>query len=187
MIPTSLFLAQAQAEPGIVSGLAGTFYSMGVDGPRLLSQIFLFVIVALCLKRFAYQPILAILEQRQATIKESLENAARVKEELAAAQTQRAALLAEANEKANAIVAEAKQIADLQSQKQQQETARQIEASLAAARAATEQERERMLRELRGEVLRLVVDATGRATGKVLTADDQKRIQDETLAATSRN
>ncbi len=40
-----------------------------------------------------------------------------------------------------------------------------------------------MLRELKNEVLRLVVAATGRATGKVLTAADQERIKEETLAA----
>ena len=40
-------------------------------------------------------------------------------------------------------------------------------------------ERDRMLAELRREVARLVVDTTGKVTGKVLTAEDQRRLSEE--------
>ena len=160
---------------------------IGLDAPLFLSQVVLFVAVALVLRRFAYEPILKILDQRRETIRESLENAARVKEELAAAQAKYAEVVRDANAKANALIEEAKKTAEIQGQKALQEAHAAAEAHIANARAATVQEREKMLRELKNEVLRLVVAATGRATGKVLTAEDQERIKGETLAAVGRN
>ena len=48
------------------------------------------------------------------------------------------------------------------------------------ARQATEAEHARMLADLRREVGRLVVEATSKVTGKVLTGDDQRRLIEET-------
>jgi len=47
-------------------------------------------------------------------------------------------------------------------------------------REAAAQDHDRMLAELRREVGRLVVDTTSKVTGKILSADDQKRLADET-------
>ena len=47
------------------------------------------------------------------------------------------------------------------------------------AREATSLEHDRILSELKREVGRLVVDTTAKVTGKVLTADDQKRLSEE--------
>jgi F-type H+-transporting ATPase subunit b len=48
------------------------------------------------------------------------------------------------------------------------------------ARQATQAEHAKMLADLRREVGRLVVDATAKVTGKVLTLEDQKRLAEET-------
>ena len=56
-------------------------------------------------------------------------------------------------------------------------TAEQI---TARAREAAAQDHERMLGELKREVGRLVVQATTIVTGKILTAEDQRRLAEET-------
>ena len=48
------------------------------------------------------------------------------------------------------------------------------------AREAAVQERAAMLAELKREVGRLVVQTTTTVTGKILTAEDQRRLADET-------
>ena len=47
------------------------------------------------------------------------------------------------------------------------------------AREAAAREHTRMLTELRGEVGRLVVTTAAAVTGKILTADDQRRLAEE--------
>ncbi len=51
---------------------------------------------------------------------------------------------------------------------------------LAKAREAGDVELARMKAELRREVGRLVVQATAKVTGKVLTSEDQRRLNEET-------
>jgi len=66
---------------------------------------------------------------------------------------------------------------------QETETQKAIAAAeqiISKAREAAAGDHARMLTELRREVGRLVVDTTGKVTGKILTAEDQKRLADET-------
>jgi F-type H+-transporting ATPase subunit b len=65
----------------------------------------------------------------------------------------------------------------------EQETQKAIVAAeqiISKSREAAAQEHARMLAELKREVGQLVVQATAKITGKVLTADDQHRLAEET-------
>ena len=64
-----------------------------------------------------------------------------------------------------------------------QETRKAIAAAeqlIVRAREATERERASMLAELKHEVGRLVVQTTASVTGKILTAEDHRRLAEET-------
>ena len=66
---------------------------------------------------------------------------------------------------------------------QAEETQKAIAAAeqiLVRAHETAERERATMLAELRREVGRLVVQTTASVTGKILTADDQRRLAEET-------
>ncbi len=168
----------AAAEPGNpISEIATQF---GVTWQLLISQIILFVIVALALKKFAYGPILKVLEDRRQKIAESLANADKIKQELATAQTRSQEILNQANAQANKQIEEARAIA---AKVQEQETQKAIATAnqiVAKAKEASEAELARMKMELRKELVRLVAETTAKVSGKVLTLDDQKRLAEET-------
>jgi F-type H+-transporting ATPase subunit b len=152
----------------------------GVDWPHFISQCISFAIVAFLLQRYAYKPILTMLDERKKRIKESLDNAEKIKQELAATQTKTQEIMVKAGQEAAKMIEEARAAA---ARVQEQETQKAIAAAQAIvdkARQATEAEHARMLAELRREVGRLVVDTTAKVTGKVLTPDDQKRLAEET-------
>ena len=157
--------------------IAGQF---GVTWPLLISQIILFVIVALALKKFAYGPILKVLEERRQKIAESLANAEKIKQDLASAQAKAQEILTQANALANKQIEEARTVA---AKVQEQETQKAIATAnqiVAKAKEASEAELGRMKMELRKELVRLVAETTAKVSGKVLTLDDQKRLADET-------
>jgi len=183
----SLLLAQAEPAPGVIDGLVGTFTRLGVNGPDLLAQVILFLVVALCLKKFAYGPILKVLEERKALIEAGLSNAEKIKAELATAQAEASRILREAASQGNAVVAEARKAAEAQIAKAQADAAKAAEAQLASARAQIELDRQAMLREAKSEVLSLVSTVLTRVSGKVLTAQDQERLKEETLSVVTRN
>ena len=159
--------------------IGDTAREFGVDWPHFIAQVVSFCIVAFLLHRFAYKPVVDLLEERRRRIAEGLANADKIKVELARAETQRQEVLTQANAQANKLIEEARAAA---ARVQEQETQKAIAAAeqiISKAREAASQDHARMLSELKREVGRLVVQTTATVTGKILTPDDQKRLAEE--------
>jgi F-type H+-transporting ATPase subunit b len=161
---------------GVAKDTAETF---GWNLQLFLSQVISFVIVAFLLRRFAYKPILGILEERRRRIEEGLLNAEKIKHELAEAEQRYAEILAKANEQAQRMIDEARESSAHLTERKQQEAITAAEQIIAKARDAAALERERTMAEMKRELGRLVVETTAKVTGKVLTPEDQKRLQEE--------
>jgi len=138
-----------------------------------------FIIVALVLKQFAYKPILAVLEERRQRIAEGLLNAEKIKQQLADAEQRHAEILSQANAQAQKMIDEARDSAAHVAERKQQEAVVAAEQIMAKAREASAIEHEKTMTELKRELGRLVVDTTAKVTGKFLTSEDQRRLQDE--------
>src|SRR5437016_12510906 len=76
----------AAAAGGFSETLHDTAETFGWNWQLFLSQVISFVIVALLLRRFAYKPIIAVLEERRRKIEEGQLNAEKIKKELAEAE-----------------------------------------------------------------------------------------------------
>ena len=80
------------------------------------------------------------------------------------------------------MVEEAKAGAATFSEQKAQEAISSAQTILAKAEAAAKADRDRLITELKSEFGRMVALTTSQVTGKVLTADDQKRINEDALA-----
>jgi len=173
----------AAATGGILDNLLGsareTGEQFGVNAPLFLSNVISFLIVCVLLQRFAYRPILDVLEMRRQRIAESMENAGKIQEQLADAEAKHAEILDRANGEAQKMINEAREAANALAATREQQAIAEAEGIIAQAREAMRLEHDRMLADLRREVARLVVTTTGKVTGKVLTTDDQRRLSEE--------
>lgn len=175
----SLVLLAAAAPTGNPIGdIARQF---GVNWQLLISQIILFVIVALALKKFAYGPILEMLEQRRTRIAESLANADKIKAELANAQAKTQELIGQASQQATKIIEEARASAAKVAEAERQKAIADAASIIAKAKQANDAELARMKGDLRQEFGRLVVAAASRATGDILNADQKGRLADNAV------
>ena len=156
-------------------------HQFGVTWQLLISQIILFVIVALALKKFAYGPILEMLEQRRTRIAESLANADKIKSELASAQAKAQEVIGQASQQATKIIEEARAAAAKVSEVERQKAIADAASIIAKAKQANDAELARMKGELRQEFGRLVVAAASRATGEILNADQKGRLADDAV------
>lgn len=157
-----------------------TAQTFGLEWSLFIAQVISFVIVVVLLQKFAYKPVLTMLEERRKRIAEGLANAEKIKTELARTEAARQEVLNNANAQANKLIEEARAAA---ARVQEQETQRAIAQAadiVTKAKQAAEAEHARMLADLKREVGRLVVDTTSKVTGKILTVDDQKRLAEET-------
>jgi F-type H+-transporting ATPase subunit b len=153
---------------------------LGIDWRALTTQLISFSIVFFVLWRFAYKPIFAMLQMRRDKIAESVVNADRIKVEVAKTEADRRKILADAGDQATHLIDEARAAAARVREAETQKAVAAAEQIVAKAREAAAQDHARMLAELKREVGRLVVQTTATVTGKVLTAEDQKRLAEET-------
>src|SRR5213593_859326 len=169
----------AAASGGFTAMVRDTAETFGWNPWLFLSQVISFVIVALLLRRFAYKPILAVLEERRRKIEEGQINAEKIKKELAEAEKRYQEIVAKANADAQRMIDEARESAAHLSERKQQEAIAAAEQIIGKAREAAAIEHERTMESLKRELGRLVVDTTAKVTGKVLTPEDQQRLQEE--------
>jgi F-type H+-transporting ATPase subunit b len=154
--------------------------AFGVDWPHLIAQIISFCIVCFVLYRFAYRPVLAMLDERRRKIAQSLADTEQIKAELTQAEIRRREIMMQANLDATKLIEEARAAAVRLQEQEVQKAVAAAEQILAKAREAAAQDYARMLADLKREVGRLVVQTTARVTRKVLTPEDQKRLAEET-------
>ncbi len=154
--------------------------TLGIQWTKLIPQLFNFGIVLWVLWKFAYKPVFTMLDARQKKIAEGVANADKIKVELAKTEAERQRILNHAGDVANQMIEQAREAANRVREVETQKAIAAAEQIIAKAREAAAQDHAKMLAELKREVGRLVVQTTTTVTGKILTADDQKRLAEET-------
>jgi F-type H+-transporting ATPase subunit b len=174
---TGLELVALSQGGGQIGEVARTF---GVDWPHLISQMISFGIVCAVLYALAYKPILQMLAARREQIASGLANAAQIEERLNRIEVERQEALLRTEEQCRLLIEEARTA----SARLREDEARRATAAgqqiLSAAREAGERDVARMRADAMRNVGRLVIEATSAVTGKILTAEDHRRLAEET-------
>ena len=174
----SVLALMTQAESGgKLDAIARTF---GVDWAHLLAQIVSFGIVCALLYWLAYTPVLRMLAARREQIAQGLANTEKINAALAGIEAQRRDVLADAQALAATFISNARDVAKQLNEQETQRARVTADDIVMKAREAAAEEHARMLAELKREVSRLVIQTTAAVSGKVLTADDQARLAEET-------
>jgi len=153
----------------------------GVYWPNFIAQVILFAIVYFVLRKYAFGPIVTMLEERRRRIEEGQLNAERIKKQLAEAQAKYEEILARANAEAQRLIEEVRLSGERLSEQKRQQAMAEAEQIISKAREAIVQERELTMLELKHDFGRLVVETTTKVTKKMLTPEDQQRINEEAV------
>lgn len=146
-----------------------------------------FAALLLLLSKFAWRPIAGALTEREETIETSLKRAeaALAEARQLAADNERARREAEAE--AQRILREAREAAETARAEATEKTRRQIQAMQENARADIEREKLHALSELRAEVADLAIQAAEKILRENLDAERQRRLVDGFLAELPKN
>ena len=98
-------LAVAAENPGVLENIQKTF---GLNLPFFIAQVVNFALVIFVLKKFAFGPVQAILEQRRTRIADGEQKLLQIERQLAESEQATAAAIAKANTEAVRLVEEAK-------------------------------------------------------------------------------
>ncbi|WP_395732436.1 ATP synthase F0 subunit B [Prosthecobacter sp.] len=167
---------------GIAYQIAGDF---GLAWGKFFAQVIIFILVYTVLKKYAFGPIMGMLEQRRQRIADGEAKLEKITRDAAEAAKNSQAILDKAEADAARLVKEADDAAKLIQERRQQEAVSSANTIIAKAREAAQLEQEQLMSQLKREFGRMVSDATSRVTGKVLNSEDQSRINQETSAQVS--
>jgi F-type H+-transporting ATPase subunit b len=157
-----------------------------VDRTLFVSTLVLFALFALVLGRFAWKPLLEIVENREKTVREQVQGAEQARAEAAA-------LLAEQREKLREFARERDEMI-VQARKEAEQVRADLvararadgEQILARAKDQIEREKSQAMLDLRTMVADIAVEAAGRIVKSSLTPEAQKKLVNDTIAGLPR-
>jgi F-type H+-transporting ATPase subunit b len=158
---------------------------LGINGWNLIIQLVAFIIFVYLLWKFAVGPITKVLDQRTERVRESMQAAQQMQQDLQATATRNEEALAEARRQAQEILGQSRQQGEALVARAREAAEQQQEIFLTQARATLQAETEAARQQLRQEVAELAVNAASKIVRKELDPATQARLIQETLAEAS--
>ena len=145
---------------------------LGIDWKLLIAQIVNFLVLLFVLWKFAYGPIIAMLEKRQKKIEKGLKDAEDAHKKLAESEERQKEILKKARTEAKVIVEKSRKQAEKAKSEIALEAKLQSEKIITDAKAQIEQEKQKTIAEIKSEIGSLVVSATEKIVGEKI---DEKK------------
>jgi F-type H+-transporting ATPase subunit b len=141
-----------------------------------------FGITFFVLRRYIFGPVQKAIDARRERIRQALEEADKARAEARRLLEEHRSMMQQARGDAEQILSEARRIAESQRERMRDELEADRQRRLEETTKQIEAETRRGLEQIRAEVAELTVVATGKVTGKVLTAEDHRRLIDEAIS-----
>jgi F-type H+-transporting ATPase subunit b len=155
---------------------------LSVDPGLMIWTVFVFLLLLLILKRFAYPALLGAVEAREKALEEQIAAAERARAEAEAILAEHKKLLAEGRTAAHQLLVEARTNAEKERALALEKTRQEQEDLLERARRDIAAERERALADLRREAVELSLAAASKLIGERLTSDTDRKLVEQYLA-----
>jgi F-type H+-transporting ATPase subunit b len=152
-----------------------------IDLKLIIAQLVNFGIVLFVLKKFAYGPVLKMMEERTDKIEKGMADAESAGKKILEIAEQEKTVLIEARKQAQEIVTKAEEIAKKNKEEIIIEAKNQSEKILADSAKKIEQEKNQMLQEIKGQIAELVIAATGKVLGEKMDSEKDKTIIDRAI------
>ncbi len=149
--------------------------------PLVFWSVVSFGALLFLLYRYAFPVIFRALEEREKTIKDSLDQAERLKQEAQQLLAQYEARLKSVHDEGRMILDAARQQAQLQLEENERRMEQEAQRMLAEARSEIQREQQQVLREVQRAAVDLTLLAAEKVLSRSLTDADHRRLIDEAV------
>ncbi len=178
-------MVQFVSQFGSESGSSG-IGALGVNGQALLIQLVTFVLAYLVLRRFAFRPILKVLQERRELIESGVSIGEEMQKVRAALDARVTATLHDARQTADGILADAHDAARDAGREVEEKARVKAENIVTEAHSRGEQDKQQMRKQLEQEVVELISDATEVIINEKVDATRDAALIDKALKQQSR-
>jgi F-type H+-transporting ATPase subunit b len=155
--------------------------AIGIDWQVLLAQFVNFAILFGLLSVLLYKPMRRMLDERSNRIKESMEQAEQIKEQMTKSEEQVKLQLDTARREGQDILAQAAQMGERLKEEAKGEARQEAEVIVARARTEIERERDQALDEVKREFVDLAITAAEKVVNESLDREKHRRLIEEVL------
>ena len=154
---------------------------LGINWHGLLAQFISFGILLALLLFVAYKPITKMLDERSRKIKDSMDQAEFIKQQVAKTEQMVQEQLTQARKEGQDVVAQAAQIGEKLREEARQQARQDAEAIVARARTEIKAEREEAIARLRKEFVEVAILAAEKVINRALDKEIHRKLIEETL------
>ncbi len=151
------------------------------DPGLFLWTILTFLVLLALLAKFAWKPLLDVLDKRQEMIRQSLDDAEKAKHELEQLQQKSKDILSEARAEAQSIVAKSRTEAERLKAEIKEKAKAQADSILSNAEKQIQLETEKAISQIRNDVADLSHLVASKLIGKNLSREDDEALIEESL------
>ena len=152
------------------------------DPGLFIWTILTFLVLVALLAKFAWRPLLQALESRQESIRKSLDDAQKAKQDLERLQTESAEIIRQARVEADAIVTRSRGDGERLREEMRTKARAEADAIVKNAERQIQLETSRALQQIRGEAVDLSVMIASKLIQRNITKEDNERLIEEALS-----
>ena len=152
-----------------------------LDPGLFIWTILTFLLLLMVLAKFAWKPLLAMLDERQKSIDDSLLSAEKARQELEGINQKSEAILSKSRTEAQTIVTDAKSAADKLKEDIVLKAKKEADGQLEKAKNQISVEKNKALLEIRQEVVDLSITVAEKIIKKNISKDDNASIIEDSL------
>ena len=146
-------------------------------------SIIIFLALAFLLMKFAWKPLLAMLEKREDNIRHALLDAEKARDELANVKEDTEKLLSEARNESQAIVAAGKKNAERMKDEIIEKAQSKSDAILVDAKSQIEIEKDRAIADVKAEVINLSMEVAKKLIKKNISTEDNLKLINDSISS----
>jgi len=156
--------------------------ALGINIPGLLTQVISFLFLFLLLRAVLYRPLLRMMDERSAKIKESLETAEQTRQEAQLSREEMKKQIDEARAEGQAMIDRAREVADRFREDELAKAREEINKEKAKAEANIQLERDSAIEELRRQFAGMAIAAAEKVVERSLDGDTHQELIESVLA-----
>lgn len=146
-----------------------------------------FIFLLFVLKKIAWKPILTSLDEREALIKDSLDNAEKAQKEAEKLLKKNEANLAKAEEQAQKVIAQGREYAEKVKSQMLEESKSEAARMISEATAQIERKNQEAFNKLKDQVAEIAIEAAEKIIRENLDKEKQTKLIDEYLKDLNKN
>ena len=154
---------------------------IGINLPLLVAFVVNFLILFGALSFVLYKPVLKMLDERQAKIKESMEQAEQIKEQATRSEEEIKIQIDQARKEGQALIAQAAQMGERLKEEAKENAHKEADTIIARAQAEIQQERDRAIDDLRKEFAGITILAAEKVIKESLDKEKHHKVIEDVL------